>query len=117
MRCPTGEARITDGFDLPARYVIHTVGPVYQDGEQGEPELLAGCYRSSLQLASRRGLRSIAFPAISCGVYGYPVAQAVAVVRDTLRECLAADTTLARVVLVAFGEELLAALTAGCAQS
>lgn len=112
VRCPTGEARITAGFALPARHVIHTVGPIYADGTQGEPELLASCYRSSLRLLRDHGLHSIAFPAISCGVYGYPVADAVAVVRATLREELAADTTTERVVLVAFGDELLGALTA-----
>lgn len=73
VRCPTGEARITPGFDLPARHVIHTVGPVWQGGHAGEPALLAACHRNSLALAAEHGLRSVAFPAISCGVYGYPV--------------------------------------------
>lgn len=70
--CPTGEARMTGGYSLPARYVIHTVGPVYRDGQSGEPELLRSCYRESLRLASDAGLESIAFPCISTGVYGYP---------------------------------------------
>src|SRR5881398_1519633 len=74
--CPTGEARITRGYGLPARYVIHTVGPVWHGGKRGEPELLAACYRNSLQLALEHGISSIAFPAISCGAYGYPVEQA-----------------------------------------
>src|SRR5215217_1000691 len=74
--CPTGEARMTGGYRLPAESVIHTVGPVWRGGTQGEPELLASCYRSSLALAAESGVRSIAFPAISCGVYGYPVDQA-----------------------------------------
>jgi O-acetyl-ADP-ribose deacetylase (regulator of RNase III) len=85
VRCPTGEARLTPGFRLPAGYVIHTVGPVWHGGSQGEPELLAGCYRHSLELAASKGLRSIAFPAISCGVYGYPVDKAAAVAIATLR--------------------------------
>src|SRR5687767_13432792 len=71
--CPTGEARITRGYRLPARHVIHTVGPVYRDGLHGEPELLSSCYRSSLALAAGNGVRTIAFPAISCGIYGYPL--------------------------------------------
>ncbi len=76
VRCPTGEARITPGFKLPAKFVIHTVGPVYRDGEHGEPEKLANCYRNSLALAAESGCRSIAFPCISTGVYGYPIEDA-----------------------------------------
>ena len=70
VRCPTGEARITPGFNLPAKFIIHTVGPVWQGGRSGEPELLANCYRNSLRLGQEHGVRSIAFPAISCGVFG-----------------------------------------------
>lgn len=77
--CPTGEARITEGFQLPARYVIHTVGPMWRGGERGEARLLASCYQSSLELAEAHGCRSVAFPAISCGVYGYPLAEAASV--------------------------------------
>ena len=73
VRCPTGEARITPGFNLPAKFVIHTVGPVYEDGQHGEPELLAACYRNSLDLAVANNCRSIAFPCISTGIYGYPI--------------------------------------------
>ncbi|HEY2735519.1 MAG TPA: O-acetyl-ADP-ribose deacetylase, partial [Polyangiales bacterium] len=76
VRCPTGEARITPGFRLPARFVIHSVGPVFRDGRHGEPQLLASCYRNSLALAAAHELQTIAFPAISCGVYGYPHADA-----------------------------------------
>ena len=76
VRCPTGEARITSGFRLPAKFVIHTVGPVYRDGRHGEPELLAACYHNSLALAVENGCRSVAFPCISTGVYGYPVEDA-----------------------------------------
>jgi len=74
--CPTGEAKITGGYDLPATRVIHTVGPVWRDGEHGEPELLAGCYRNVLSIARSAGIRSIAFPSISTGVYGYPIEKA-----------------------------------------
>jgi O-acetyl-ADP-ribose deacetylase (regulator of RNase III) len=88
--CPTGEARITAGYRLPARHVIHTVGPVWRGGRDGEPELLASCYRNSLALARGHGLRSIAFPAISTGVYGYPPGLAAdvaaAAVAEQLRE-------------------------------
>ena len=76
VRCPTGEARITPGFKLPAKFVIHTVGPVYRDGQHGEPEKLAACYRNSLALAAENGYKSIAFPCISTGVYGYPIEEA-----------------------------------------
>src|SRR5512139_3088442 len=75
-RCPTGEARITKGYNLPARHIIHTVGPVYPIEREHAPELLAACYRNSLQLAAKHGVASIAFPAISCGVYGYPAEEA-----------------------------------------
>lgn len=85
VRCPTGEARITPGFDLPARFVIHTAGPVWHGGGQGEAGLLAACYRHSLELAGAGKLESIAFPAISCGVYGYPPEQAVDIAVDTVR--------------------------------
>jgi O-acetyl-ADP-ribose deacetylase (regulator of RNase III) len=79
VRCPTGEARITPGFRLPARWIIHTVGPVWRGGAHGEPDLLAACYRNSLLLADAHGVSRIAFPAISCGVYGYPVEAAVTI--------------------------------------
>lgn len=82
--CPTGGAKITRGYKLPARHVIHTVGPVWSGGEQNEPALLASCYRESLKLAAAHGLRSIAFPAISCGAYGYPLKEAVKI---AVREC------------------------------
>lgn len=76
VRCPTGEARITPGFKLPAKHVIHTVGPVYRDGRQGEPDKLAACYRNSLTLAAENECKTVAFPSISTGVYGYPIADA-----------------------------------------
>src|SRR5688572_9030500 len=81
--CRTGEARVTRGYLLPAKHVIHTVGPVWQGGARGEPELLASCYHRSLELALHHGLRTIAFPAISCGVYGYPLKQAVKIAVGT----------------------------------
>jgi O-acetyl-ADP-ribose deacetylase (regulator of RNase III) len=107
--CPTGEARITGGYRLPARYVIHTVGPVWHGGSRGEPELLASCYRSSLALAVEHGIRTIAFPAISCGVYGYPVDAAAGIaVRETAR-FVSAHPSVERVIFTAFGPDVLAA--------
>lgn len=85
VRCPTGEARITPGFALPARWIIHAVGPVWNGGGDGEPELLASCYRESLRLAAAHQVASIAFPAISCGVYGYPPDAAVEVAVRSVR--------------------------------
>ncbi len=87
--CKTGKAKITKGYRLPARHIIHTVGPVWQDGLHGESELLASCYRASLELAVRHGLSSIAFPCISTGVYGYPAEEASAIAVQTVREFLA----------------------------
>ena len=106
--CPTGEARITRGYRLPARYVIHTVGPVWRGGRHGEPDLLAACYRNSLAIANELRIASIAFPAISCGIYGYPLDLATAV---AVREVAAAVETmpaLTRVVFACFGERALA---------
>ena len=111
VRCPTGEARITPGYRLPARYVIHTVGPVWHGGGRGEPDSLAGCYRASLDLARQANLESIAFPAISCGVYRYPVHQAAAIaIRETLAH-LTREVPPFRVLLVAFSEWAYEALT------
>jgi O-acetyl-ADP-ribose deacetylase (regulator of RNase III) len=108
VRCPTGEARITPGFRLPARWVIHTVGPVYRDAATSAP-LLASAYRSSLGLANERGVASIAFPAISCGVYGYPLDEAARIAIDACREHAAA---IATVELVLFGDEAWGAFVA-----
>lgn len=83
--CATGQAKITPGFRLPARYVIHTVGPVWQGGQAGEPELLVACYTNTLALAAEYGCRTLAFPAISCGVYGYPVSLAAPLAVDVVR--------------------------------
>jgi O-acetyl-ADP-ribose deacetylase (regulator of RNase III) len=103
VRCPTGEARITPGFRLPARWVIHTVGPVGRGGSHGEPDLLAACYRNSLQLAHAHGISHIAFPAISCGVYGYPVEAAVAIAVREARAWLAAAGEPVTLVFCCFG--------------
>ena len=89
VRCPTGEARITPGFKLPAKFVIHTVGPVYRDGRHGEPEKLAACYRNSLALAAENGCKSIAFPSISTGVYGYPKEEAAQIAVREVQDFLA----------------------------
>ncbi|GGO76098.1 RNase III inhibitor [Marinobacterium nitratireducens] len=104
--CPTGEARITKGYRLPAKWVIHTVGPVWHGGERGEAQLLADCYRNSLALVRSQGLQSVAFPAISCGVYGYPLEQAVRIAVDTVREELKSFETPPRVVFCCFGEDM-----------
>jgi len=107
--CPTGEARITRGYRLPARHVIHTVGPVWRGGTAGEPELLARCYRNCFELAEAHGLASIAFPAISTGVYGYPLGPATAIALAETRRRLAAGNPLARVVFACFGAAAAAA--------
>ena len=100
--CPTGQAKATRGYRLPAKHVIHTVGPVWQGGQAGEPALLGSCYRESLRLAREAGARSVAFPAISCGVYGYPIEEAAPIAVGTvLKEC-AAQPGIERVVFVLF---------------
>lgn len=105
--CPTGEARITKGYNLPARYVIHTVGPVWADGSKNEPELLAAAYRNSFALARSHGIRSIAFPAISCGVYGYPMPQGAAIaLQESAAAALSGDFD--RIILVQFSDPALA---------
>ncbi|HEX6322819.1 MAG TPA: O-acetyl-ADP-ribose deacetylase [Vicinamibacterales bacterium] len=110
--CPTGEARITPGFGLPARYVIHAVGPVWHGGSHGEPELLASAYRASLAHARAKGLESIAFPAISTGVYGYPLAAAAAVAVATVRAEMANPGTLRDVLFACFSQDALNAYAA-----
>lgn len=103
--CPTGAARITPGFALKARHVIHAVGPVWHGGGQNEAGLLASCYRTSLQIAKQIGARSIAFPAISTGIYGYPLDQATAVAVATVRAFLAEEYAVDRVAFCVFGPE------------
>jgi O-acetyl-ADP-ribose deacetylase (regulator of RNase III) len=102
--CPAGEARITTGGNLKAKYVIHTVGPIYQDGSHKEAELLASCYRESLKLASAQGIKSLAFPSISTGVYGYPIKDAARIALKTVTGYLAHHPEIERVRLVLFGK-------------
>jgi O-acetyl-ADP-ribose deacetylase (regulator of RNase III) len=104
-RCPTGEARLTPGFDLYARYVIHTVGPVWHGGDHGEPELLAACYRNSLLLAAENDIQSIAFPGLSTGIFGYPLEAAAEIAVATTREQLGRLSSIERVVFCCFGAE------------
>ena len=108
--CATGEAKITDGFDLPARHVIHTVGPVWGGGEQGEGKLLADCYRNSIALAEQNGLHSIAFPAISCGIFGYPVEQAASIAVESTLLALRDCEHLEYVIFACFEDDVEAAL-------
>ncbi len=104
--CPTGEARLTRGYRLPAKFVIHTVGPVWTGGERGEPELLKSCYQSVFKIARENGIRSLAFPAISCGVYRFPVERAVKIaVGETVAELVSSDL-IQKVIFACFGEEI-----------
>ena len=107
--CPTGEARITPGFDLPARHVIHAVGPVWDGGDFGEDGLLEGAYRASLELAKAEGLASIAFPAISTGIYRFPLERATGIAVAACRAHLKRETSLRRIVFAVFGAEAEAA--------
>ncbi|TQM17861.1 O-acetyl-ADP-ribose deacetylase (regulator of RNase III) [Pseudoxanthomonas sp. 3HH-4] len=106
--CKTGEAKITKGYRLPARHVIHTVGPVWRGGEHGEAGLLAACYRNSLALAAKHDLRSIAFPCISTGIYGYPAGAAARVAVDTIRAALASSPSPPDVIFCCFSTSDLA---------
>jgi O-acetyl-ADP-ribose deacetylase (regulator of RNase III) len=110
--CRTGEARITRGHALRARHVIHTVGPVWSGGTRGEPELLASCYRASLALALEHGLRSIAFPAISCGVYGYPLDQAVQIAVRETSDWASRHPHFEKIIFACFGRAALDAYRA-----
>jgi O-acetyl-ADP-ribose deacetylase (regulator of RNase III) len=100
--CSTGDAKITGGYRLPARHVIHAVGPVWRGGQRGEPELLASCYRRSLEIASAHALESIAFPSISTGIYGYPIEQASAIAVVTVRQFATEETSLREVTFCCF---------------
>lgn len=104
--CRTGQAKLTRGYRLPARFIIHTVGPIWQGGVASEPELLAACYGNSLKLAVDSGVRTLAFPAISCGVYGYPLDQAARIAVREVMNFLAQDDRIETVYLVCFGEEV-----------
>lgn len=105
--CPTGDAKITPGFALSARWVIHTVGPVWRGGSHGEPELLASCYRRSLEIAAAENIRSIAFPAISCGVYGYPLPEAATIALTVTSAHVAAHPLPEDILLVCFGARMI----------
>ncbi|MGR9098956.1 MAG: O-acetyl-ADP-ribose deacetylase [Gammaproteobacteria bacterium] len=107
--CKTGEAKLTQGYRLPARYVIHTVGPVWRGGREQGPALLASCYRRCMEIAEAYKMRTIAFPAISCGVYGYPIEQAAEIAVSTISGCLDRGSSLETVYLVCFGEPVLKA--------
>jgi O-acetyl-ADP-ribose deacetylase (regulator of RNase III) len=107
--CRTGDACITPGFHLKARYVIHAVGPRWQGGHAGEAALLAAAYRSALRCAAERGVRSVAFPAISTGIYGYPLRPATEIAVETVRKELAPDSTVERVIFACFDPDVLAA--------
>jgi len=104
--CRLGEAKITRGYRLPARFVIHTVGPIWRGGKHGESEKLANCYRNSLQLAVENGIKTIAFPAISCGAYDYPIQEAAQIALGTTREFLATEERIEKVIFVLWGEEI-----------
>jgi O-acetyl-ADP-ribose deacetylase (regulator of RNase III) len=104
--CKTGRAKITKGYKLPAKFVIHTVGPVWRGGESGEPELLASCYRSCFAIAREKCMRNLAFPAISCGIYGYPIDDAVKIaVAETVAELVSSDA-VQKVIFACFGDEI-----------
>jgi O-acetyl-ADP-ribose deacetylase (regulator of RNase III) len=105
--CPTGDARITRGYRLPARHVIHTVGPVWNGGTRAEATLLASCYRESLALAARHGIRTIAFPAISCGIYGYPLQEAVKIAVRECGEALTRHPEIEKIIFACFSEDML----------
>jgi O-acetyl-ADP-ribose deacetylase (regulator of RNase III) len=104
--CRPGDARITRGYRLPARFVIHTVGPVWHGGKRGEPETLASCYRSSLHLAVENGIKTIAFPAISCGAYGYPIPEAAQTALKSARDFLATNDKIDKVIFVLWGDDI-----------
>jgi O-acetyl-ADP-ribose deacetylase (regulator of RNase III) len=107
--CQSGEAKITPGYNLPARFVIHTVGPFWTGGRRGEPRLLASCYRNSLHLALENSVKAIAFPAISCGAYRYPIIQAAKIAVETTREFLASKDKIGKVIFVVANDEIHAA--------
>jgi O-acetyl-ADP-ribose deacetylase (regulator of RNase III) len=115
--CETGDAKLTSGHRLPARYVIHTVGPVWRGGADGEPELLASCYRRSLQVAAAHDCGSVAFPAISTGIYGYPPELAAPIAIATVRACLRESATIREVIFCCFSEENLALYVAALSRN
>ncbi len=114
--CPTGDARITPAFELSARWIIHTVGPVWRDGRHGEPALLASCYRRSLELAVANSVRTIAFPAISCGVYGYPAPQAACIAVGETAAFLKNHESIEQILFVCFSDDILQAYQGALAE-
>jgi O-acetyl-ADP-ribose deacetylase (regulator of RNase III) len=112
--CEAGKAKITRGYKLPARFIIHTVGPVWSGGGRGEAEVLAGCYRNSLQLAVENGIKTIAFPAISCGAYRFPVSEAAQIAVETTRKFLANNDKIDKVIFVVMNDEILEAYRRLC---
>ena len=107
--CPTGEARLTGGYGLPAKYVIHTVGPIWRGGDRGEDGLLASCYRNSLALAAQNGIKIIAFPSISTGAYGFPVERASRIAVAEIKKFLEADGSIEKVMIVCFNQDVFEA--------
>jgi O-acetyl-ADP-ribose deacetylase len=103
--CPTGEAKATKGYNLPAKWVIHTVGPIFRDGQRGEPEKLSRCYQNSLKVATTLPAKTVAFPCISTGAYGFPIEDATAIALDETIKFLQADSSIEKVKFVCFGEE------------
>jgi len=108
--CPTGEVRLTQGCRLPARYVTHAVAPRYRDGKHGKPDQLAGCYRNSPDLAIAHNLKTIAFPAISCGIYGYPIQDAARLATGSVRQILSTDRTIEHLIFTCFCTEAMDAV-------
>jgi O-acetyl-ADP-ribose deacetylase len=104
--CEPGQAKITRGYGLPARFVIHTVGPIWRGGERGEAQILTKCYQNSLQLAVENEIKTIAFPAISCGAYGYPIQEAAHIALTTTREFLASAENIHKVIFVLWGDDV-----------
>jgi O-acetyl-ADP-ribose deacetylase (regulator of RNase III) len=104
--CKPGEAKLTRGYRLPGRFVIHTVGPIWTGGKHGEPQILANCYRNSLQLAAENGVKTIAFPAISCGAYGYPIQEAAQIAVKTTGEFLAKEDKIEKVIFILRSEDI-----------
>lgn len=115
--CPTGQAKLTHGYRLAARYVIHAVGPRYRDGKHGEPALLASCYRESLKLAVAHGIGSIAFPAISCGIYRYPIRAAARIAIGTTASFLETAPAITQVTFACFSDDVLRAFHAALAEA
>jgi O-acetyl-ADP-ribose deacetylase (regulator of RNase III) len=104
--CSPGQAKLTRGYNLPARFVIHTVGPIWAGGKHGEAEVLANCYRNSLRLALENEIKTIAFPAISCGAYGYPIPEAAEIAVKTIRDFLAGNDKIDKVIFVLWSDEI-----------